>query len=71
MTRYKIISSGTELKAWPYKIYVEHNNSPVPPPLQDIYYWLNKNEIKYQYCSGFYWYFKDEQDVVAFKLKWS
>ena len=70
---YKLTSEKTTSKAWPCKIHIELT---VPPSachntLQDIHDWLNSNNIKYQYAAGLNWYFKDEQDAIAFILKWS
>ena len=66
--RYRLISSETTLKSFPYKIHLDWM---APDSLLfDIYLWLNKENIKYEYGAGNYCFFKDEQDVVAFKLKW-
>ena len=69
MAAYKVTSSNSLTRAWPYKIHIAGS---IPTGMhQGIYDWLNKNNIKYQYNTGNWWYFKDEQDVMAFKLRWS
>ncbi len=68
--KYKFISSETMLKSFPYKI--DLHGAPPDQLLYNIYCWLNKENIKYEFAVGDCnrWYFKDEQDVLAFKLKW-
>lgn len=72
---YKTEISKTGLRPWPYKIHLSgvYELDKSRHLLYEIYKWLNfpGKEIKYQYKSTNYWYFKNEEDAIAFVLKWS
>ncbi len=61
----------TELVSWPYKITISGGGG--TNLRLDIYNWLNNGvrKIKYDYTGPGSWYLRNEDDALAFALRFS